>query len=165
MKKRVTLDQIRTAFRITREEGMQSCGSFILGYPGETLDEMRQTIRFACELGADYAQFCVLTPYPGTPIYDELKSKGLLLTEDWDRYTTLEPVVKYEAFGYTAKQVKKMLNYAYRHFYLRPKYVIKHLKFLPLILGVSVRSFIIPKLGLDRLTGSGRSRISGASTP
>ena len=158
MKKGVTLEQIRTAFRITREEGVKSCGSFILGYPGETLDEMKQTIKFACELDADYAQFCILTPYPGTPIYDELKSKGLLLTEDWDRYTTLEPVIKYEVFGYTAKQVKKMLNYAYRYFYLRPKYVIKHLRFFPLVLRVFMRSYVIPMLGLDRLIGSSRSK-------
>jgi len=152
MRKGVTLDQIRKAFRITREEGVKPVGSFILGYPGETLDEMKQTIKFACELDAEYAQFCILTPYPGTPIYDELKSKGLLLTEDWDRYTTLEPVIKYEAFGYTAKQVKKMLNYAYRYFYLRPKYVLKHLRFLPIVLGVLVRSWILPNLHLDRLS-------------
>jgi len=164
MKKGVKLEQIRTAFRITREEGVKSCGSFILGYPSETLDEMKQTIKFACELDADYAQFCVLTPYPGTPIYDELKSKGLLLTEDWDRYTTLEPVIKYEAFGYTAKQVKKMLNYAYRYFYLRPKYIMKHLKLFPTILGVLMRSYIIPNLGLDRLRGSNRWRISCTSS-
>ena len=157
MKKKVKLEQIREAFRITREEGVKPFGSFILGYPGETLDEMKQTIKFACELDAEYAQFCVLTPYPGTPIYYELKSKGLLLTEDWDRYTTLEPVIKYEVFGYTAKQVKKMLNYAYRHFYLRPKYVIKHLRFFPTILGVLMRNYILPALGLDRLKESTRS--------
>jgi radical SAM superfamily enzyme YgiQ (UPF0313 family) len=165
MKKMVTLDQIRTAFRITREEGVQSCGSFMLGYPGETLDEMKQTIKFACELDADYAQFTVLTPYPGTPIYDELKSKGLLLTEDWDRYTTLEPVIKYEAFGYTAKQVKKMLNYAYRQFYLRPKYVLKHLKFFPIVLEVVMRSWVIPKLGLDRFKGSTHSNVNYSLSP
>jgi len=163
MKKRVKLEQIRDAFRITREEGVKPLGSFILGYPSETLDEMKQTIKFAGELNAEYAQFCVLTPYPGTPIYYELKSKDLLLTEDWDRYTTLEPVIKYEAFGYTAKQVKKMLNYAYRYFYLRPKYVIEHLSIFPTILGVLMRNYILPKLGLDKLIGSSGDKVD--STP
>jgi len=165
MKKKVKLEQIRDAFRITREEGVMPFGSFILGYPTETLDEMKQTIKFACELKAEYAQFCVLTPYPGTPVFYELRSKGLLLTEDWDRYTTLEPVIKYEAFGYTAKQVKKMLDYAYRYFYLRPKYVMKHLRMLPLILGVFMRSYVIPKLGLDRLIESSRKKISPSLSP
>lgn len=154
MRKKIRLDQVRDAFRVTREEGVKPFGSFILGYPGETLDEMKQTIKFAGELDAEYAQFCVLTPYPGTPIYYELKSRGLLLTEDWDRYTTLEPVIKYEAFGYTAKQVKKMLNYAYRYFYLRPRYIVKHIRLLPTIIGVVLRNYVLPALGLDRVKTS-----------
>ncbi len=160
MKKKIRLEQIREAFRVTREEGIKPFGSFILGYPTETLDEMKQTIKFASEINTEYAQFCVLTPYPGTPVYYELKSKGLLLTEDWDKYTTLEPVIKYEAFGYTANQVKKMLNYAYRHFYLRPRYVLKHIRLLPTILGVLLRNYIIPTLRLDHIRVSKHSKAS-----
>ncbi|MEM3614255.1 MAG: radical SAM protein [Nitrososphaerales archaeon] len=159
MRKKIRLEQVRDAFRITREEGVMPFGSFILGYPTETLDEMKQTIKFAAEINAEYAQFCVLTPYPGTPVYYELKSKGLLLTEDWDRYTTLEPVIRYEVFGYTAKQVKKMLNYAYQYFYLRPRYILRHLRLLPTIFGVALRNYVLPMLGLDRIKVSKHTKM------
>jgi hypothetical protein len=56
-----------------------------------------------------------------------------------------------------------MLNYAYRYFYLRPKYVIEHLSIFPTILGVLMRNYILPKLGLDKLIGSSGDKVD--STP
>jgi radical SAM superfamily enzyme YgiQ (UPF0313 family) len=140
MKKGVTIDQVRAVFRLAKDLGVASTGSFILGYPGETLEEMRQTVKFCLQLDPDYAQFCILTPYPGTPIYEELKSKKLLMTEDWDRYSTLEPVIKYEAFGYSGKAVTRMLRNAYLSFYLRPRYLVRHRRLIPSI----IKSSVIP---------------------
>jgi len=142
MKKGITLERTQAVFKLAKNLGIASTGAFILGYPGETLDEMWQTIKFSLKLDPDYAQFCVLTPYPGTPLYDELKAKGLLMTEDWDRYSTIEPVIKYETFGYTIQRVRRMLRNAYFFFYLRPKYLLKHWWLIPTI----IKSRIRPRL-------------------
>jgi anaerobic magnesium-protoporphyrin IX monomethyl ester cyclase len=87
---------------------------------------MRQTISLAKELNPNIAQFSILTPFPRTPIYQRLKASGLLLTENWDRYTALEPVINYNAFGYSGKRLKYLLIEAYMRFYLRPRYLAKH---------------------------------------
>jgi anaerobic magnesium-protoporphyrin IX monomethyl ester cyclase len=151
MNKRITLDKARAAFKTAKGCMINTVGSFMLGYPGETLDEIKQTMKFAIELDPDYAQFTILTPYPGTPIYDKLKASGLLLTEDWDRYTVLQPVIKYDIFGYTAPLLKRMLARAYTMFYLRPSYIARHLYLLPLVLGTLIRGNL-PNFRFDAQT-------------
>ena len=75
MNKRITLSMAEDAVRIAKDCGIRVLASFILGYPGERHEDMDATIRFALRLDPDYAQFTILTPYPGTPIFRELKEK------------------------------------------------------------------------------------------
>lgn len=139
MNKRVTLAKVRAAFRAAKECMVRTIGSFMFGYPGETLEEMGETMKLATELDPAYAQFTILTPYPGTPVYDRLKRAGLLLTEDWDQYTILRPVIRYEAFGYDPAMLRRVLARAYMRFYLRPSYIARHPRIFPLILGTLMR--------------------------
>jgi len=90
------------------------------------VNSVRQTISFAKKLDLDYAEFSILTPYPGTPIYEYAEKKGLLLTKDWSKYTALEPVMKIK--NITAKQLKSLLQKAYINFYLTPKMIWKWIK-------------------------------------
>ncbi len=146
MGKGITLEQTKDAVKKSKAAGIKTIASFILGYPGETLEEIDQTIKFATQLDIDYAQFSILTPYPGTPIFYKLKEKGLLETEDWDRYTVLEPVIKYEKLGLSKELVAKKLAEAYYKFYLRPKYLFKHLYMIRVLISTLLRSYVVPKL-------------------
>jgi radical SAM superfamily enzyme YgiQ (UPF0313 family) len=67
-----------------------------------------------------------LTPYPGTPIYEHAKKNNLLLTEDWSKYTGLEPTIKIE--GVSSSKLKSLLQRAYLTFYLTPKNIYNWLK-------------------------------------
>jgi len=148
MKKGITLKQAENAVKTAKNVGVDILTSFILGYPGETPDEMDKTIKFAIKLDADYSQFSVLTPFPGTPVYYELKSKNLLDTEHWNRYTVIHPVIKYEKLGLSKKIIEKKLAKAYLKFYTRPKYILKHPHMLKVFLETVYRSFIIPKFNI-----------------
>jgi radical SAM superfamily enzyme YgiQ (UPF0313 family) len=64
----------------------------------------------------DYAQFSILTPYPGTPIFDYAKKNNMLLTEDWSRYTVTEPIIRIE--GLSEEDVKALFQRAYISFIL-----------------------------------------------
>jgi anaerobic magnesium-protoporphyrin IX monomethyl ester cyclase len=55
---------------------------------------MNKTIDFSIKLDPDYSQYSILTPFPGTPIYNELLDKQLIDNDDWDEYTVLKPVLK-----------------------------------------------------------------------
>lgn len=60
--------------------------TFMFGIPGETKQSIQRTIQLANQLRPDSVQFSILTPFPGTPIYDELKARGHLLDcDDWRR--------------------------------------------------------------------------------
>ncbi len=122
IRKGLTLEQIRRAFRWTREAGMEARGTFVLGLPGDTAETMRETVDLAIELRADYAQFQYLTPYPGTELWDELAAHGERLTADAARHTIWFPV--FVPHGMDEATLRAAHRAAYRRFYLRPGYVL-----------------------------------------
>ncbi|OPX57893.1 MAG: coproporphyrinogen III oxidase [Methanobacterium sp. PtaB.Bin024] len=146
MKKGITLQQAETAVKSAKNVGLEVLTSFILGYPGETKEDLDQTIDFSIKLNPDYSQYSILTPFPGTPIYHELHKKGLIDTNNWDKYTVLKPVLKYEKLGLTKKMVERKLAEAYLKFYSRPKYLMKHRHMISVIFQIILRSFVLPKL-------------------
>ena len=119
--KRITLEQVKKAVRIVKNAGIEVLGSFIIGFPDDTLKSIKQTIKFAKSLNIDYAQFSILTPYPGTPVFNYAVENDLLLTKDWSKYTAIDPIMKIK--GITEKQLKSFLRKAYISFYLRPKII------------------------------------------
>jgi len=124
--KRITIEQARKAIKIVKDAEIQVLGSFIVGFPSDTAETIKETIKFAKSLNLDYAEFSILTPYPGTPIYDYAKENNLLLTENWSKYTAIEPIIKID--GASEKQLKTLFQKAYINFYLRPRTVLKWLK-------------------------------------
>lgn len=146
MGKGITIKQAEDAIKAAKDVDINVLGSFILGYPGETSEEMDQTIDFSIKLDPDYSQFSILTPFPGTPIYYDLKKESLLATEDWSKYTVLDSIVNYEKMGLSKKLVERKLNKAYLKFYTRPKYLIKHRGMFKVLIGTLLKSYIMPKL-------------------
>jgi radical SAM superfamily enzyme YgiQ (UPF0313 family) len=125
--KRVDLDTIRQAFKNAREVGLETIGFFIIGLPGETEETMDRTIRFACELDPLIANFSMMTPYPGTMVYEMVKQNGHFLMEDWDDYVFFEGKARYEMGDLTAELVERKWREAYRRFYLRPHRILRTL--------------------------------------
>ncbi len=146
MQKGIKLEQATAAVNLAKKYNVGVLCSYIVGFPGETPEEMNQTIKFSVKLNSDYAQFSILTPFPGTPIYYELDRKGLISTKDWTLYTVLHPLIKYEAFGYSANLVARKLADAYRVFYLRLGYLAKRRHMLPLIMKTIRRSFKLARM-------------------
>ena len=116
--KRITVDQARHAVHVAKRLGLNVQGYFMLGAPTETVEEVRQTIRLACELPLDDATFSITTPLPGTALYDMTKEMIRDGTRDYDYYGT--PV--YETNDVLPPAILKTLKReAYLRFYLSPK--------------------------------------------
>ena len=146
MKKGITIKQAENAVKSAKDVGINVIASFILGFPGETPEEIDKTIDLSIKLDADYSQFSILTPFPGTPIYHELKEKDLLATENWDNYTVLKSVIEYDKIGLSKKLVERKLAKAYVKFYIRPKYLLEHRYMFKVLISTLFRSFILPKI-------------------
>lgn len=90
--KGTTPEQNEKAVRMIKEAGISVVASVIVGYPGETMEDVRRTLEFIKKLKLDDAYVCVATPYPGTELYRLIKEKGWIMVEDWSMYDTLTPV-------------------------------------------------------------------------
>ncbi|MGB9844224.1 B12-binding domain-containing radical SAM protein [Methanothermobacter tenebrarum] len=139
MNKKITLKQSEDAVKIAKDLEIEVMASFMFGYPGETPAEMDKTIDFSIKLDPDYAQYSILTPFPGTPIYYKLEKRGLI-EKDWEKYTVLEPVIKYEKLGLSREIVKRKLLEAYFKFYRRLSYYIKHPHMIKVVLKTLLKS-------------------------
>lgn len=81
MNKGITLDHVRNAAALFRKAGIFWTGYFMMGVPGETVEDVRKTLDFIYEVRPDYASVSVYEPFPGTPMFEEGLKKGLNIPE------------------------------------------------------------------------------------
>ena len=72
-------DGYKTQIRQLRRWGLQTWAAFTVGHDGDTLEDIRETCRFAIDNKFCFAAFNILMPYPNTPLYEKLRQEGRLL--------------------------------------------------------------------------------------
>jgi len=130
LRKGITLEQARNAFKMTKEVGISTLAYFMIGSPTETREEILQTIEFAQELDPDFVHITILTPFPATAIYRKGLEEGIFESDFWQEFATnptpgFEP--EYWEKNLSREELLALVAYAYKSFYARPKYVIKEL--------------------------------------
>ncbi len=111
--KKLDLDKAIKNIQITRSLGIKMHLTFMFGIPGETRESVEKTVRLAKKLNPESVQFSIMTPLPGTKIYDELLQCGHLKVSDWeqlDGYFT--SVVRTESMS--AADLEDAVKYAWR---------------------------------------------------
>jgi len=74
------------AVEIFHRHGISLMGCFVFGMDHDTPDVFMQTARFVLEAKIDLPRFAILTPFPGTPLFERLKTQERILTQDWGLY-------------------------------------------------------------------------------
>lgn len=121
MGKAITLEQVERAVRNAKSEGLRIWCKFILGHPHETRRDMVATARMIARLNPDRLSVSIMTPYPGTPIFDmAVRGEGgyRLLSDDWaafDKYAS--GALELEDVSLT--RIKVLQLYCYLNMYLR----------------------------------------------
>lgn len=126
MKKRLSLSKVKEAVSLMNNVGYKPTGLFMIGFPGETEKEIKQTIRFAMSLDLKRSQFAIFHPLPGTEIFDTLKKEGKLDNIEWRKIKPSEAA--YESENLSEKQLKKLQKMAFLKFYLRPRILYYQLR-------------------------------------
>jgi radical SAM superfamily enzyme YgiQ (UPF0313 family) len=116
IRKNTTLEQIRQAIAMTRRAGIMAKGFFIVGHPGETRETLRQTEEFALELPLQDISVTMLTPFPGTEIYERAEEFGDF-DRDWQQLNLLNAV--FVPRGLTRAALEAAQKRMLRRFYLR----------------------------------------------
>lgn len=120
MKKRITTRQAKHAVIEAKAAGLKVGAFFIVGYPGESDKTVLDTVRFASGLPLDYLSFTLPYPIPGTPLYERVKDKGVLI-EDWEEpknYRLIRHKLLY-ASGFSEGKLKFAIGKAQAQFYGR----------------------------------------------
>ena len=128
IRKKITKEQAIEAVKYAKKAGMIVETYFMIGLPGETEEDINESINFAIQLNTDYAKFAITTPLPGTPMFDSMMENGQIKTKDWDKYN----------FAYPAKEIyshdtlswdilEKYYSLSHKKFYFRINYILKSL--------------------------------------
>jgi radical SAM superfamily enzyme YgiQ (UPF0313 family) len=88
--KKVRLEQVEAAIGIAKKYGFECVGTFVIGSPFETAEEIEQTLAFIEGLKLEAVQITIATPFPGTELWEDGKKIGKIPSDDWsDRYYVL----------------------------------------------------------------------------
>ena len=103
------------AIEILRDYRIRVQGYFIIGHLNETVEDIKMYPEYAKKAGIKQAVFMVMTPYPGTRIYEEFKKENAINSYNWDMYNNFGTVV--EPNKIDLKTLKKMWVYCNAKFY------------------------------------------------
>lgn len=103
------------AVAVLKKHGIEIYASYIIGGIHDNVKSILRTIKFARRLDTNIAQFSILTPYPGTALYEEIKDK--IFDKRWHLYDGFFLVFKHEKVSHKTMQL--LLLWAYISFYMR----------------------------------------------
>jgi len=94
MNKDITISEIKRAFKLTREAGIKTEASFIIGMPGETPQTILQSLDLWKELSPDWCSFSRAIPFPNTELERELRKKGHLVIDNPEDFVLEKTLVR-----------------------------------------------------------------------
>ncbi|MFH1073877.1 MAG: radical SAM protein [Candidatus Firestonebacteria bacterium] len=118
--KAVKKEDVIAAVKAAKAAGIEPITYFMIGNSGENEKTMQETIDFARELNTDIAHFTITVPFPGTPLYAQIKEEGKFLVTDWSLYGYTKGICYFELGEVKKKLVERMWKKAYRSYYLKP---------------------------------------------
>jgi radical SAM superfamily enzyme YgiQ (UPF0313 family) len=107
--------KFKDAIKRLHDQGISVLGAFVLGNDNEDPSIFRRTLDFAKKIKIDLAQFAILTPYPGTAIYNRLMKENRIFNFDWTKYDAGNAVFK--PLRMTADRLKEEVDRLWRDFY------------------------------------------------
>ncbi len=112
--KETKVEDNRRAIQLLREADIFTEAQFIVGLDNETPETLEETYRYAREWNPDLANWSMYTPWPFTPLYQELGDKVEVF--DFDKYNFVTPIMRPEAMD-RAELLDRVMN-NYRRFYM-----------------------------------------------
>jgi len=116
----IPLEHQRAVLDHCRTLGIATAAFYVFGFPQDDWSSIAATIAYAIDLGSTAAQFKLLTPYPGTPLWRQLEST--IFEKDWERFDGFTPTFTHP--NLTSEQLRFLLGAAYSRFYVRPSYAV-----------------------------------------
>ncbi len=115
MKKSQTVDEITRAVEVLRRHRIHIHGMFVLGFDQDTWQTIRETVRFAKKARLTSTQFLILTPLPGSELYERIAAENRIRFHDWTLYDAHHAV--FQPARLSLFDLQKAQIFAHRKFY------------------------------------------------
>jgi len=143
-KKGITTKVHREAARNIRRYGGSAGGTFVIGLPDQTEEEIRRFPVYAKEIGLTAAAFGIATPFPGTEFYKELDEQGLIFEDDWDNFDEMHSV--YKTKHLSKERIEELATYCMAKFWNIDTFIDQEIVFQKRTKrGVSLVNFILER--------------------
>lgn len=117
--------QQRRVIETCNRLGVRTVAFYVLGFNTDTWDSIAATIDHSISLGSTLAQFKMLTPYPGTPLWKHMEAQ--VFERDWEKFDGF--TVTFHHPSLSARELQFLLAAAYARFYLRPSFFANFWRF------------------------------------
>lgn len=124
--KGIKIHQVYETINLTNKVGIPIKGLFMMGYPTETKETLQDTINLAKSLKMDYLAVSIVTPYPGTRLYEYCKEHNMLRNANWSDFDVVQ--LRHEAIQLEHINMEELLEYTIkinRDFLIRPSYIFR----------------------------------------
>jgi len=126
LNKGITLEQAQTAFDLTRKHKMNILAYFMIGNPDESRKDIYTTYKIMKKLKPDFVHITILTPFPGTKIYNDGLQSGSIKDDYWKAFAK-HPSDNFKPLhintALSTSELNQLLRIGYKSFYLRPFYI------------------------------------------
>jgi anaerobic magnesium-protoporphyrin IX monomethyl ester cyclase len=154
LRKDARVDQAKRAIDLVHEQGIVTETSFMVGFPDETVDSIKATLKLAQYYNPDNANFLLVTPWPYSEMYAELKP--FIRVWDYAKYNFIESII--EPKQMSMRQLDVAVVDCFRKFYMGKMFEVMSMKdcfkrgylvrATKLIMG---STFIVKKMGVGTL--------------
>jgi radical SAM superfamily enzyme YgiQ (UPF0313 family) len=105
------------AVKRIHDAGIGVFAGFVFGWDNDTPDVFPRTLRFVEEAKVDFLQATIVTPFPGTPLFEQMERDGRITTRDWSKYDFTNVV--YEPAKMSAQTLRDGTRWIQAQFYSR----------------------------------------------
>lgn len=126
-------------------------GSFMFGFDNDDAEVIDKTVEFALQNRLQVANYCKLTPYPGTKLFDKFQAEGRLLHTDWSKYDRYNIVFKPKNIG--IEELRQKTDEAYKKTFSLPSILRRRpplLRDYPAYLGMNLSYRFGSKMRRDK---------------
>jgi radical SAM superfamily enzyme YgiQ (UPF0313 family) len=138
-------DQYASVIKKIHDFGMNVEGSFMFGFDADTPNIFDSTLNFICKADVDKAEFHILTPFPGTPIFEEFEKQNRIVIKDWSKYDGKNVV--YKPKHLTAEDLMNGIQKMYNGFY-NPTNILR-------MIGKNVNKGLFPLITITSISFQG----------
>ncbi|MFO7842288.1 MAG: cobalamin-dependent protein [Bacteroidales bacterium] len=110
-----TSDYIKNRIKRYHDYGIGVEGTILLGLDNQTEDDIKRLIDFLLEIDLDLAEFTVLTPFPHTKAWTDLRKQKRIFNYDWNDYNAGQVV--YQPKHMSPERLQELYQYAWDTFY------------------------------------------------